>query len=84
MLLDRLMQRFHTVLGEEVSFATEQDCHNVSGLLKQYFRQMPEPVLTFDLFFNFVLSDCMFHNVNSCLSLFVCVPMINLRHICGY
>jgi len=44
--------------GEEVSFDTEQDCHNVSGLLKLYFRQMPEPVLTHAMFFNFVMSEC--------------------------
>lgn len=28
--------------------------HNFTGLIKQWLREMPEPLLTFDLFDNFV------------------------------
>jgi len=44
------------------------DPHNVAGLLKLYFRELPEPVLTRDLSheFNCALSNFLF-------SVFVCI-----------
>eukprot|EP01094_Clydonella_sp_ATCC50884_P006087 TRINITY_DN1510_c0_g1_i2.p1 TRINITY_DN1510_c0_g1~~TRINITY_DN1510_c0_g1_i2.p1 ORF type:complete len:658 (-),score=229.98 TRINITY_DN1510_c0_g1_i2:210-2183(-) len=44
-------------LGEPVSFEHEQDPHNVAGLLKLYFREMPEPLLTWEMFFMFIMAD---------------------------
>ena len=48
----------HSGIGETVSFEHEQDPHNVAGLLKLYFREMPEPIATWDMFFHFIIADC--------------------------
>ena len=42
--------------GKPVDFSTIADCHTVSGLLKLYFREMEEPLLTYDLYAAFVAS----------------------------
>lgn len=31
-----------------------QDCHAIAGLLKLWLREMPEPLLTYDLYDNWV------------------------------
>ena len=36
--------------GEDIRFDHETDVHYVAVLLKTFFREMPEPLLTFDLF----------------------------------
>lgn len=36
--------------GEDIRFGDETDVHYVAVLLKTFFREMPEPLLTFDLF----------------------------------
>lgn len=41
-------------LGEDVDLSTEQDPHTVTGLLKYYFRELPEPLMTFALYEQFI------------------------------
>jgi hypothetical protein len=33
---------------------TGEDIHNVAGLLKLFFRELPEPLLTFELYESFI------------------------------
>jgi len=49
-LINELKHRFDK--GEQVDLFSEQgvDVHAVAGLLKMYFRELPEPLLTFDLY----------------------------------
>lgn len=43
--------------GERANFDNEQDPHNVSGVLKQYFRDMEEPILTYDFYTDWLAAD---------------------------
>jgi hypothetical protein len=40
--------------GQEIEFDTVTDPHVVTGLLKMWFRELPEPILTWDLYEPFV------------------------------
>ncbi len=44
--------------GKVVDFNKVEDPNVVSGLLKMYFRELPEPLLTFDLFDQFLATYC--------------------------
>lgn len=35
--------------GVDVSFEGETNCHNISGLLKLYFRELPQPIIPLDI-----------------------------------
>eukprot|EP01121_Diplochlamys_sp_Union-15-3_P019676 TRINITY_DN747_c0_g1_i3.p1 TRINITY_DN747_c0_g1~~TRINITY_DN747_c0_g1_i3.p1 ORF type:complete len:164 (-),score=22.99 TRINITY_DN747_c0_g1_i3:87-578(-) len=41
-------------LGEPVDLEAEKDPHVISSLLKGYFRELPEPLLTTDLYSEFI------------------------------
>mmetsp|Transcript_30068 Transcript_30068/g.75697 ORF Transcript_30068/g.75697 Transcript_30068/m.75697 type:complete len:758 (-) Transcript_30068:31-2304(-) len=43
--------------GEEPDLEAESDPHCIAGLLKLYFRELPEPVLTFELYDEFMSAD---------------------------
>ncbi len=43
-----------TEIGEDVDLSGEADPHTVTGLLKYYFRELPEPLMTFALYPNFI------------------------------
>jgi hypothetical protein len=45
------------VTGEKVDLSKESDPHAISGLLKLYFRMLPEPILTFSLYERFLLAQ---------------------------
>jgi len=53
MLIDKYVARFDK--GEDVDLSTEQDPHTVTGILKYYFRELPEPLMTFPLYDLFTL-----------------------------
>jgi hypothetical protein len=53
-LIDRYVQRLDK--GEDVDLSQELDPHAVAGLLKLYFRDLPEPLMTFDLYPWFIAS----------------------------
>jgi len=42
--------------GENVNFSKVLDCHAVSGLIKMFLRELPEPLLTFTQYTSFVLA----------------------------
>lgn len=42
--------------GERVDLSQEQDPHAVAGLMKLYFRELPEPILSFELYHNFIIA----------------------------
>ncbi len=42
--------------GEDVDLSQELDPHAVAGLLKLYFRDLPEPLMTFELYPWFIAS----------------------------
>mmetsp|Transcript_328 Transcript_328/g.453 ORF Transcript_328/g.453 Transcript_328/m.453 type:complete len:805 (+) Transcript_328:1-2415(+) len=44
--------------GEPVDLFKETDPHAVSGLLKLYFRMLPQPILTFQLYDKFIAAQC--------------------------
>eukprot|EP00029_Vermamoeba_vermiformis_P008412 TRINITY_DN3934_c0_g1_i1.p1 TRINITY_DN3934_c0_g1~~TRINITY_DN3934_c0_g1_i1.p1 ORF type:complete len:1080 (-),score=157.73 TRINITY_DN3934_c0_g1_i1:82-3132(-) len=40
--------------GEEVDLSSCRDPHTVASLLKQYLRELPEPILTFDMYDSYI------------------------------
>jgi hypothetical protein len=40
--------------GEDVDLSTCRDPHTVASLLKQYLRELPEPILTFDMYDSYI------------------------------
>jgi RhoGAP domain len=46
--------------GDYVNVDPEPDHHTVAGVLKLYLRELGEPLLTFDLFHEFLAADCMY------------------------
>ena len=42
--------------GKEVELTEEHNPHDVGALLKEFFRDLPEPLLTRDLYLPFVAS----------------------------
>lgn len=56
--IDEYQQAFDK--GVQVDLSTENDPHCVSGLLKSYFRELPEPILTFGLYDRFIAAQCKF------------------------
>ncbi|KAJ3443817.1 rho/rac/cdc gtpase-activating protein [Anaeramoeba flamelloides] len=50
--IDQYKQRIN--LGENLLFENENNVHNVTGLLKLWFRELPETLLTSNLYFDFI------------------------------
>ncbi|KAJ3448906.1 rho/rac/cdc gtpase-activating protein [Anaeramoeba flamelloides] len=50
--IDRYKEEFDS--GKDVTFENEMNVHNVSGILKQWFRELPESLLTKELYPKFV------------------------------
>lgn len=55
------IQRLRNAFDEEKWDEIEQECylndvHSVSSLLKMYFRELPNPLLTFQLYHKFIVS----------------------------
>lgn len=40
--------------GEDVDLGICRDPHTVASLLKQYLRELPEPILTFDMYDSYI------------------------------
>src|SRR5690348_5531490 len=57
--LAELMERFDT--GEDVDVMQIEEHHLVAGMLKQYFLQLPEPLLTFELYDCFLAATGKLH-----------------------
>eukprot|EP00005_Dracoamoeba_jomungandri_P002096 CAMPEP_0174253966 /NCGR_PEP_ID=MMETSP0439-20130205/3325_1 /TAXON_ID=0 /ORGANISM="Stereomyxa ramosa, Strain Chinc5" /LENGTH=987 /DNA_ID=CAMNT_0015335303 /DNA_START=51 /DNA_END=3011 /DNA_ORIENTATION=- len=55
-LIEKYVERFDT--GEDVDLSEEKDPHAVAGLLKLYFRDLPEPLLTYELYPSFLAATC--------------------------
>jgi hypothetical protein len=53
--IDKYRDQFNQ--GAKVDLTPEIDHHTVSGLLKLFFREMPEPLLTFDLYESFIAAQ---------------------------
>jgi len=43
-------------MGISVNLKRVQDAHLIAGLLKKYFRDLPEPLFTFELYSCFIVS----------------------------
>ncbi|KAJ3439671.1 rho/rac/cdc gtpase-activating protein [Anaeramoeba flamelloides] len=50
--IDRYKQEFDS--GKDITFENEMNVHNVSGILKQWFRELPESMLTKELYPQFI------------------------------
>lgn len=48
--------------GEKTKFTAEDNPHDVAALFKEYFRDLPEPLLTRDLYAAFLESQGKFQN----------------------
>lgn len=48
--------------GEKTMFTAEDNPHDVAALFKEYFRDLPEPLLTRDLYAAFLESQGEFQN----------------------
>jgi hypothetical protein len=46
-------------LGKKVDLEG-RDIHTVAGVLKLFFRELPEPLLTYELYDTFLAAVCMF------------------------
>ena len=65
--------------------AFETDIHAVAGLLKRYFRELPDPLFTEELYVNFVqalgkhaassTAWCLFFHTHSCRNLLPCIQL---------
>ena len=54
--IDALKQRIDQ--GECVAFEDHPSVHDISGLFKKYLRELPKPLLTYDLFHTIVADEC--------------------------
>jgi hypothetical protein len=54
-LIDKLKAEFNA--GKQVDLSTVADPHTVTGVLKLYFRELPEPLMTYDLYESFVAAQ---------------------------
>eukprot|EP01130_Rhizamoeba_saxonica_P017141 TRINITY_DN8184_c0_g1_i3.p1 TRINITY_DN8184_c0_g1~~TRINITY_DN8184_c0_g1_i3.p1 ORF type:complete len:861 (-),score=240.88 TRINITY_DN8184_c0_g1_i3:55-2496(-) len=52
-----LKEVFDTVPDEKVEIPDEEDIHNICSMLKLYFRELPNPLLTFQLYDRFIKSQ---------------------------
>lgn len=52
MCLDQLREEFDT--GRDVVLTADHNPHDVAALLKEFFRDLPDPLLTKDLYSAFV------------------------------
>jgi hypothetical protein len=43
--------------GKSIDFSKMKHVHTVAGLIKMYFRELPEPLLTFDNYDMFIAAD---------------------------
>eukprot|EP01114_Cavostelium_apophysatum_P021250 TRINITY_DN7364_c0_g1_i2.p1 TRINITY_DN7364_c0_g1~~TRINITY_DN7364_c0_g1_i2.p1 ORF type:complete len:769 (-),score=274.54 TRINITY_DN7364_c0_g1_i2:58-2364(-) len=43
--------------GDKVDLSKETDPHAITGLMKLYFRELPEPILTYDLYDQFIAAQ---------------------------
>lgn len=53
--IDKLKSEFNS--GVQVDLSTIADPHTVTGILKLYFRELPEPLMTYDLYESFVTAQ---------------------------
>jgi len=51
-IIDRYQEEFDS--GKDVKISDEPDPHTISGLLKLFFREMPEPLFTYNLYTPFI------------------------------
>eukprot|EP01118_Nematostelium_gracile_P011961 TRINITY_DN4314_c0_g2_i1.p1 TRINITY_DN4314_c0_g2~~TRINITY_DN4314_c0_g2_i1.p1 ORF type:complete len:766 (-),score=242.13 TRINITY_DN4314_c0_g2_i1:1027-3177(-) len=68
--------------GEKIDLSKESDPHAVSGLLKLYFRELPEPILTFQYYDQFIAAQCIPNQnlrVRYLKNLIQALPKINLE-----
>lgn len=49
--------------GKSVDFSKMKYVHAVAGLIKMYFRELPEPLLTFDHYDMFIAADGIKKNI---------------------
>ena len=75
--IERLKQKFDS--GESPNLLLE-DPHTVASLLKLYFRSLPEPLLTFELYDCF-LAASNFESITALRSVLILLPEINLKLI---
>lgn len=61
-------------LGQPVDFAKLGDVHIPAALIKSFLRQLPEPILTYDLYDHIVHVQCECLLYNSLAICSVCVP----------
>jgi len=47
--------------GREVDFAELSNVHIPAAMLKSFLRQLPEPLLTYELYDHIVRVQCMYH-----------------------
>ena len=52
--------------GKKVFFSDNMDVHTVATLFKQWLRELPEPLLTWKLFDEFIATDTM--------GMYICQP----------
>ena len=82
----------HTFLniGVDVDLTKCNDPHTVAGLLKLYFRELPEPLLTFDLYDDFIESHTgsdYQDKINKVAALIQQLPVENqilLKYLCSH
>jgi hypothetical protein len=69
--------------GEEINLAS-QDLQNVCGLLKQFFRLLPEPLLTYKLYNAWLLASSDWRQCQKVLKLLPAANLAVLRYTATY
>ena len=76
-----LRDAFDTDYLKAQVIAFEADIHAVAGLLKKYFRELPDPLFTDALYLNFVqgMGGCTCYDVYTCTLYIVHVHYIHMQ-----
>lgn len=66
--------------GVDVQLDEEHSVHDVAALLKEFLRDMPDPLLTKELYTAFINTTCELHLPCSSSSFIPCIPLPTLPH----
>ena len=67
--------------GQRVDFATIGDIHIPAAILKSFLRQLPEPILTYDLYDHIIHVQCK-HTITRFLLLIILLPLMRVKFEC--
>ena len=76
-LLGLFLFILYPFVGEEVELADDEDPHAIAGLLKHFFRELPDPLFTYDLHDAFLQIQGTFFYVRKSFFSFLIIILVN-------